>query len=195
MVFVTALLGAILGLSLPVASGIIVDQILPAADLPAARHRLSVPRGHHRRDRDLPGDSGAAGHAHRRPRLGDLDTRILGSLASASEPVLRAGFPRAISRRGRWNSPKSSKRSPGAVVATVVTGFFSFFNLGLLYYYSWKLALGTTVLLAVLVLRDCFCFWEACCATRRSIRAIDGAISGLLARALGRNQHASNGGG
>ena len=34
MVLVTALSGAILGLALPVASGIIVDEILPAADLP-----------------------------------------------------------------------------------------------------------------------------------------------------------------
>ena len=38
------------------------------------------------------------------------------------------------------------------MVATVVTGFFSFFNLALLFYYSWKMALCTTLLLAVLAL-------------------------------------------
>ena len=38
------------------------------------------------------------------------------------------------------------KKVSGAVVTTIVTGFFSFFNLGLLYYYSWKLALVHDVL-------------------------------------------------
>ena len=46
------------------------------------------------------------------------------------------------------------KKVSGATVATVVTGFFSFFNLALLFYYSWKLALCTTILLAVLLVRD-----------------------------------------
>ena len=69
------------------------------------------------------------------------------------------------------------KKVSGAAVATIVTGFFSLFNLGLLYYYSWKLALGTTILLAVLffitllllggLLRD-----------ETAIRAIDGCSPG-----------------
>ncbi len=41
------------------------------------------------------------------------------------------------------------KRASGAVVTSIVTGVFSLFNLGLLYAYSWRLALVTTLLLAV----------------------------------------------
>ena len=54
------------------------------------------------------------------------------------------------------------KKVSGATVATIVTGFFSLFNLGLLYYYSWKLALGTTILLAALFFVMLLSCWEAC---------------------------------
>ena len=44
------------------------------------------------------------------------------------------------------------KRASGAVVTSIVTGVFSLFNLALLYAYSWRLALVTTLLLAMLLL-------------------------------------------
>ncbi len=70
------------------------------------------------------------------------------------------------------------------MVATVVTGFFSFFNLALLYYYSWKMALCTTFLLAVL-LAVTLLLLGGLLRYESSIRAIDGSISGLLLELLG----------
>ncbi len=43
------------------------------------------------------------------------------------------------------------KKLSGAAVTTVVTGVFSLFNLALLYYYSWSLAICTSVLLVVML--------------------------------------------
>ena len=57
------------------------------------------------------------------------------------------------------------KKVSGAAVATVVTGIFSFFNLALLYYYSWRLAMCTTFLLAILLCGDAFLL-GGCCVTR-----------------------------
>ncbi len=55
---------------------------------PAGRH-VPVPGRHDHRGRDLPGDSGAVGPAHRRAGLGDSDPGGLGSFAPAAEPVFR----------------------------------------------------------------------------------------------------------
>jgi NHLM bacteriocin system ABC transporter ATP-binding protein len=76
------------------------------------------------------------------------------------------------------------KRASGAAVATVVTGFFSVFNLALLYYYSWKMALCTTFLLALLLAVTLLLLGRLL-RYESSIRTIDGAISGLLLELLG----------
>ncbi len=72
----------------------------------------------------------------------------------------------------------------GAVVTTFVTGFFSFFNLGLLYYYSWKLALCTSFLLGVLFLVTASLLGGRL-RHETAIRRLDGLLSGLLLELLG----------
>ena len=62
-------------------------------------------------------------------------------LPTGSSPGFSSGD---LALAGDGARARSSRRSPGAVVTTLVTGFFSLFNLGLLFYYSWRLALCTT---------------------------------------------------
>ena len=75
------------------------------------------------------------------------------------------------------------KKVSGAAVATIVTGFFSFFNLGLLFYYSWKLALCTTILLAVLFFVTLLLL-GGLLRYESSIRAIDGAYRDFSSSSL-----------
>ncbi len=70
------------------------------------------------------------------------------------------------------------------MVSTIVTGLFSFFNLGLLYYYSWKLAAVTTLLLGVMLL-VVLLLLVGLLRQENSIRKIDGMISGLLLELFG----------
>ena len=182
MVLVTALLGAVLGLALPVASGIIVDEILPAADLP----RLVVIC--------LFLVVVIAATAILQSIQGLLVLRIEGRVSATLIPAFWDRLLRLSNQFfARYSAGELAsramelselfKRASGAAVATIVTGFFSFFNLGLLYYYSWRLALGTTILLAVLffitlLLLGGLLHYET------AIRAIDGAISGVLLELL-----------
>ena len=46
---------------------------------------------------------------------------------------------------------KVFKKMSGAAVTTLVMGLFAFFNLGLLFFYSWKMALCTTLLLGMMI--------------------------------------------
>jgi ABC-type bacteriocin/lantibiotic exporter with double-glycine peptidase domain len=69
-------------------------------------------------------------------------------------------------------------------VATVVTGFFSFFNLALLFVYSWKMAVCTSFLLAILFAVTALLL-GGLLRHESAIRAIDGSISGLLLELLG----------
>ena len=150
MVFFMALLGALLGLSIPVASGIIVDQVLPAADLSSLAIVCLF----------LVVLIVAA--AIFQAIQGLLVLRIEGRVSATLIPAFWDRLLRLPSRFfARFSSGDLAlramelsevfKKVSGAVVATVVTGFFSFFNLALLYYYSWKMALCTTFLLAVLL--------------------------------------------
>jgi NHLM bacteriocin system ABC transporter peptidase/ATP-binding protein/NHLM bacteriocin system ABC transporter ATP-binding protein len=183
MVLVTALVGATLGLALPVASGIIVDEILPAADLP----RLAIVCLF------LMLIIGAT--AIFQAIQGLLVMRIEGRVSATLIPAFWDRLLRLPSRFfGQFSAGELAsramelselfKRLSGAAVATIVTGFFSFFNLGLLFYYSWKLALCTTILLAVLFFVTVLLL-GGLLRYESSIRAIDGALSGLLLELLG----------
>ena len=183
MVFAMALFGAILGLALPVASGIIVDQVLPAADLSrlgtVCLFLVVI----------------VVASAIFQAIQGLLVMRIEGRVSATLIPAfwdrllrLPSGFFTRFSSGDlasrAMELSEVFKKVSGATVATVVTGFFSFFNLALLYYYSWKLALGTTMLLAVLL---CLMLMLLGGLLRfeSSIRAIDGALSGMLLELLG----------
>src|SRR5262249_27572778 len=76
------------------------------------------------------------------------------------------------------------KKLSGAVVTTIVTGIFSFFNLGLLYYYRWRLALGTTLLLGIMLLVTALLL-AGRLRHETAIRQLDGLISGLLLELFG----------
>ena len=76
------------------------------------------------------------------------------------------------------------KKVSGEVVSTMVTGLFSCCNLGLLYYYNWRLALCTTVLLVLMFLVTALLL-SGLLRQETSIRRVDGSITGLLLELLG----------
>ena len=96
-------------------------------------------------------------------------------------------FARFTSGDLAWRAMEFSqvfKRVSGAVVTTLMTGLFSLFNLGLLFFYSWKMALVTTAMLGVMMLVTGVLL-AALLRREISIRRIDGLISGLLLELLG----------
>ncbi len=76
------------------------------------------------------------------------------------------------------------QRASGAVVTSIVTGLFSLFNLGLLFAYSWKLAIGTSLLVAIMLLVTVLLL-AGRLRHEVAIRRIDGALSGLLLEFFG----------
>ena len=182
-VLAMALAGALLGLSIPIASGIIVDQVIPAAD----RWRLLV--------LCLFLVILAAATGIFQAIQGLLVIRIEGRVSASLIPAVWDRLLRLPSSFfGRFASgdlalramafDEISKKVSGAVVTTFVTGFFSFFNLGLLYYYSWKLALCTSLLLGVLFLVTALLL-AGRLRHETAIRRLDGLLSGLLLELLG----------
>ena len=79
---------------------------------------------------------------------------------------------------------KVFKKVSGAAVTTLVMGLFALFNLGLLFFYSWTMALVTALLLGVLVLVTGYLL-GGLLRFETSIHRIDGVISGLLLELLG----------
>ncbi|MGO9468605.1 MAG: NHLP family bacteriocin export ABC transporter peptidase/permease/ATPase subunit [Isosphaeraceae bacterium] len=182
-VLAMALAGALLGLSIPIASGIIVDQVIPAAD----HGRLLV--------LCLFLVVLAAATGIFQAIQGLLVIRIEGRVSASLIPAVWDRLLRLPSSFfARFASgdlalramafDEISKKVSGAVVTTFVTGFFSFFNLGLLYYYSWKLALCTTLLLGVLFLVTASLLGGRL-RHQTAIRRLDGLLSGLLLELLG----------
>jgi NHLM bacteriocin system ABC transporter peptidase/ATP-binding protein/NHLM bacteriocin system ABC transporter ATP-binding protein len=183
MVLIMAFFGAMLGLSIPIASGVIVDQVLPEADL----NRLTV----------ICAFVAVliVAIAIFRALEGLLVLRIEARVSATLIPAVWDRLLRLPSRFfGRFSSGDLASRAmelsevfkkvSGAAVATVVAGFFSFFNLALLYYYSWKMAGCATVMLAVLLFITVLLL-GALLRYETSIRAIDGSITGLLLELLG----------
>ncbi len=183
MVVALALLGALFGLTIPIASGILVDQVIPAADLP----RLGVICLF------LLVLTGSASIFQAMQWL--MVLRIEGRVSATLIPAVWDRLLRLPSRFfARFSSGDLAlramglseifKKVSGAVVSTIVTGFFSCCNLGLLYYYNWRLALCTTVLLGLMFLVTALLL-SGLLRQETSIRRIDGSISGLLLELLG----------
>jgi len=182
-VVVLALLGALFGLTIPIASGILVDQVIPAADLP----RLAVICLF------LLVLTGSASIFQAMQWLTVL--RIEGRISATLIPAVWDRLLRLPSRFfARYSSGDLAlramglseifKKVSGEVVSTIVTGLFSCCNLGLLYYYNWRLALCTTVLLGLMFLVTALLL-SGLLRQETSIRRIDGSISGLLLELLG----------
>jgi NHLM bacteriocin system ABC transporter peptidase/ATP-binding protein/NHLM bacteriocin system ABC transporter ATP-binding protein len=183
LVVVLAFLGAFLGLSIPIAAGLMVDQIIPAADdgrLAAVCLFLIVL-------------AGAAAVFH--VLQGLVVLRIEGRVTSTLIPAV---WDRLLRLPVRFYAQFSSgdlalramglseifRKLSGAVVTTVVTGVFSILNLALLYFYSWRLAVCATALLGVMI---AVTGWLLARRLRHEteIRRIDGKISGLLLELFG----------
>ncbi len=182
-VLLLAFLGAILGLSIPIASGILVDQVIPEADL----SRLAVMGGF----LVVLALAGAISGAMQ----GFLVLRIQGRVTAALIPAVWDRLLRLPSRFfGEFSSGDLALRAMGlseifnkasaAVVTTVVTGVFSLLNLALLTYYSWRLALGAGLLLGVTI---AIMAWLLTGRFHRetAIRRLDGVLSGLLLELFG----------
>ncbi len=136
---IVAFFGALLGLSIPIASGILIDRVIPEADLSG----LVV----------MCGFLGvlAIASAVFQAIQGFLVLRIGGRVSATLIPAV---WDRLLRLPSRFFAGYSSgdlalramglsevfQRASGAVVTSIVTGLFSLFNLGLLFAYSWKLA-------------------------------------------------------
>jgi NHLM bacteriocin system ABC transporter peptidase/ATP-binding protein/NHLM bacteriocin system ABC transporter ATP-binding protein len=183
LILALALLGAVLGLSIPIASGILVDQVIPAADLLRldalcvflavltvacalfqAIQALAVLR--------VEGRVSATLIPALWDRLLRLPSRFFSEFSSGDLALRALGMSEVF------------KKLSGAAVTTVVTGIFSVFNLGLLYYYSWRLAICTSLLLIIMLSVIAFLLTRLL-RHESSIRRIDGSISGLLLELLG----------
>jgi NHLM bacteriocin system ABC transporter peptidase/ATP-binding protein/NHLM bacteriocin system ABC transporter ATP-binding protein len=183
MVVAMAMLTAVFGLSIPIAAGILVDQVIPEADLNGlgvmclflvvltfsatifqAIQGLLVLR--------IEGRISATLIPAVWDRLVRLPTRFFAQFTSGDLALRAMEFSTVF------------KKISGAVVTTLVTGLFSFANLGLLFYYSWRLALCTSVLLGVM-LSVTVLLLAGLLRQEISIRRIDGLITGLLLELLG----------
>ncbi len=183
MVFLTAFFAAALGLSIPIAAGILVDQVIPEAD----RSGLWVMCVF----LVVLAFSATVG----RVLQGLLVLRIEGRVSATMIPAvwdrllrLPPGFFARFSSGDlafrAMEFSKVFKKISGATVTTLVMGLFAIFNLGLLFFYSWKMALCTTLLLGVLVTVTGV-FLAGLLRFETSIHRIDGVISGLLLELLG----------
>ena len=191
LVLMTAFGGALLGLSIPIASGILVDQVIPEADLQGmggpGLSRLAVMCGFLM----ILALATAAFQAIQRLMVLRIEGRISATLIPAVwERLLRlpsrffAGFSSGDLALRAMGLSEVFKRASGAVVTSIVTGVFSLFNLALLYAYSWRLALITTMLLGLLLLVTSVLL-AGRLRFESSIGRIDGSLSGLLLELFG----------
>jgi NHLM bacteriocin system ABC transporter peptidase/ATP-binding protein/NHLM bacteriocin system ABC transporter ATP-binding protein len=183
VVFLTALCAAGLGLSIPVAAGILVDQVIPEAD----RTRLGVMCVF----LVVLAFSATVCRAIQGLVVLRIEGRVSATLIPAVwDRLLRlptgffAGFSSGDLAFRAMEFSKVFKKLSGAAVTTLVMGLFATFNLGLLFIYSWKMALCTTLLLAVLV-TVIGVLLAGLLRYETSIHRIDGVISGLLLELLG----------
>ncbi len=183
MMFLMGILAALLGLAIPIAAGVLVERVIPEADLSSLLIMCVF----------LVVVSFAA--AIFRAIQGLMVLRIEGRVSAAMIPAvwdrllrLPTGFfARFSSGDLAWRAmefTKVFKKISGATVTTFVMGLVAFFNLGLLFFYSWRMALCTTLLLGIMVAVTAF-FLAGLLRNETSIRRIDGVISGLLLELLG----------
>jgi NHLM bacteriocin system ABC transporter peptidase/ATP-binding protein/NHLM bacteriocin system ABC transporter ATP-binding protein len=191
LVLTTAFGGALLGLSIPIASGILVDQVIPEADVQGiggpGLSRLAVMCGF----LAILALATSAFQAIQSLMVLRIEGRISGTLIPAVwERLLRlpsrffAGFSSGDLALRAMGLSEVFKRASGAVVTSIVTGVFSLFNLALLYAYSWRLALITTMLLGLLLLVTTVLL-AGRLRFESSIGRIDGSLSGLLLELFG----------
>ncbi len=136
MVLVLAFCGALLGLSIPIAAGILVDRVIPESDLQVVAgpgpSRLVVMCGF----LVILAVATAAFQAMQSLTVLRIEGRITATLIPAVwERLLRlpsrffAGFASGDLALRAMGLSEVFKRASGAVVTSIVTGVFSLFNL------------------------------------------------------------------
>ena len=144
LVVLLAVLAGLLGLAVPVASGILVDQVIPEVDLPGTGMARLVTLCLF-----LTGLAVSAGIFQIIEGLTLL--RMEGKIVPAVVPAI---WDRLLRLPSRFFSGFSAgdlalramglslifKKASSAVMVTLVTGLVSICNLGLLFWYSWRLA-------------------------------------------------------
>ena len=152
---VLAILGGLLGLALPIGSGILVDQVIPEVGISESSWTrllvvtvflsvlalsimvLQVVEGLallHIEGKIVPAIVPAVWD-----RLLRLPTRFFAEYSSGDLALRAMGLALVF------------KKLSGGAATTLVTGLISLFNLGLLFWYSWRLASLTLVLLGVML--------------------------------------------
>ncbi len=191
LVLAMAFAASLLGLAIPIASGILVDRVIPEADLQFSQgpgpSRLAVMCGF----LAILAGASATFQAIQSLMVLRIEGRISATLIPAVwERLLRlpsrffAGFSSGDLAVRAMGLSEVFKRASGAVVTSIVTGVFSLFNLALLYAYSWRLALAATLLLGLLLLVTTVLL-AGRLQFETSIGRIDGQLSGLLLELFG----------
>jgi NHLM bacteriocin system ABC transporter ATP-binding protein len=195
LVLLLAVLGGLLGLAVPIASGLLVDQVIPEVKFPGA-------------GADTP-SSGIAqllilclflvalsvSVAVLQVIQGLTLLRIEGKVVPSLVPAV---WDRLLRLPSRFFSGFSSgdlalramglsaifRRVSGAVVTTLVTGLISSFNLALIFWYSWRLGLVIGGLLAIMLVATVILLAGQLRQEVR-IRTIEGSIVGFLLELVG----------
>ena len=113
-------------------------------------------------------------------RLLRLPTRFFGEFSSGDLALRAMGLGLIF------------KKISGAAVTTLVTGLISLFNLGLLFWYSWRLALLSVLLLGIMLLVIVDVPGPFRFVRRRSIQKVEGTIIGFLLEVVGGNHQAAD---
>ena len=148
-----AILGGLLGLAVPIGSGILIDRVIPEIRVPGTGQSLLV--------LCLFLVAMAVATTILQVVEGLTLLRIEGKVVPSVVPAI---WDRLLRLPTRFYVGFSSgdlalramglslifKKISGGVVATLVTGLASVFNLGLLFWYSWRLALISALLVGVM---------------------------------------------
>lgn len=183
LVFWLALLAGVLGLALPIGSGILVDQVIPEVGLPGsgwtrlvvltlflAALAFSVLVFQVIQGLALVNIEGKVAHSVIPAvwdRLLRLPTRFFSEYSSGDLALRAMGLALIF------------KKISGAAAATLVTGLVSLLNVGLIFWYSWRLGLLSVLLLGAM-------FWVVVvflvCLVRKeaAIQKLEGKILGFL---------------
>ncbi len=188
LVLLLAALAGLLGLAVPVASGVLVDQVIPEVGLPVTgmARLLSLCLF-------LTGLAVSAGIFQIIEGLTLL--RMEGKIVPAVVPAI---WDRLLRLPSRFFSGFAAgdlalramglslifKKASSAVMVTLVTGLVSICNVGLLFWYSWRLAAAALALLGIMAAVSAMLL---ACQLRNeaSIRRIEGSIIGFLLEVVG----------
>ncbi len=183
-----ATLGGLLGLAVPIGAGILIDQVIPEVDLPETGRAsllvlcfflvaLAISTTIFQIVEGL--------------TLLRIEGKVVPSLVPAVwDRLLRlptrffAGFSSGDLALRAMGVSLILKKFSGAVVATLVTGLVSLFNLGLLFWYSWRLAVVSVFLIGIMLVVIVILL-AAQLRQEAMIRKVEGSIISFLLEVVG----------